>query len=49
MRRDEIDIKIAHYRGLSRAISDKRVLASIEQIIADLEVRKSNLPPKPEK
>lgn len=48
-RRDEIDIKIAHYRELSRAISDKTALEGIDRMIADLEVEKSDLPPEPEK
>jgi hypothetical protein len=45
----EIDIRLARYRALSGAVTDRLALESIERLIADLEAQKAYLHPGPEK
>jgi hypothetical protein len=45
----EIDGKIEHYQKLRRLIADLLTIESIDQLIADLEIKKDALHPAPEK
>lgn len=45
---DEIDGRIARYRRLSSAVTDKLALESLDKLVADLEFQKTLLHPKPE-
>jgi hypothetical protein len=45
---NEIDVRVDYYRQLARGVTDKAALGTINSMIADTDIQKRALHPKPE-